>query len=848
MELFKLLGKIGVDNQEAIDGMNEASDKAEETSGKFGEVLSNIGSAATKMASVVAVGITAVATGLASLTKDAVSNYADYEQVLGGAELLFGEAYDYIAQKAQNAYATVQMSQTDYLTQVNGFAVGLRTALDGDEMAAAELADRILVAEADIVAATGNSQEAISNAFNGIMKSNFTMLDSLQLGITPTKEGFQELIDSVNAWNAENGRMAEYTIDNLADCQSALVDYVEMQGLAGYASNEASETISGSISMLKAAWQNFITGMADENQDSSVLIDNLMTSFEAVETNLIPRIQTALPRIISGISSLAQILATNIPSIIESLLPTLISGAVSLIQQFVQFLPTIISILSQESGAIISGIMTIFDAIGNEFPNILNQLTTSVIPQVLQMFLQIFSQIIANLPSLFQNLIRGIENLLPQLISGISFLISSVASMLPELLQILIQELPNLLIMLTNSILENFPIILEALISLFLAIVSELPNLIQMICDLLPTLVGMVVTALLQNLPTIIMGIIQIVWGIVQALPQIIISLIQYVPSICRSILDAFRNQFPEAFAWLEETWDKITTFVGNLFDSIVRIVKGAFDLITLPFRFIWENCKDKVFEVWNSIVNFLTPIFDGIKNTVSSVFGNVKDAISNAFNTAKTAVSTAINSIETTISSVFNSVKNTVTTIWNNIKDAITTPIETAKNTISNIVNTIMGIFGGMNISFPSIKLPHFSVSPSGWEIGDLLQGIIPSLSISWYAKGGILDGATPFGQMGNNLLIGGEAGKEAVIPLEKDTRGIELIASKLSENIPMNYNNDVIQEKMNAIIALLEKLLGMKITLDSGVLIGELAPAMDLALGTIADSKGRGDRSTWV
>ena len=144
-----------------------------------------------------------------------------------------------MAEKARNAYETVQMSQNDYLQQVNGFATGLKTALGGNVQAAAELADKVITAEADVVAATGNTQEAVQNAFNGIMKSNFTMLDNLQLGIAPTKEGFQQLIDKVNEWNAENGEATAYTIDNLADCQAALVDYIEMQGLAGYAANEA---------------------------------------------------------------------------------------------------------------------------------------------------------------------------------------------------------------------------------------------------------------------------------------------------------------------------------------------------------------------------------------------------------------------------------------------------------------------------------------------------------------------------------------------------------------------------------------------------------------------------------
>lgn len=212
---------------------------------------------------------------------------------------MFGDAYDFVAEKARNAYKTVQMSQNDYLQQVNGFATGLKTALGGNAQAAAELADKVITAEADVVAATGNSQEAVQNAFNGIMKSNYTMLDNLQLGIAPTKEGFQQLIDKVNEWNAENGEATSYTIDNLADCQAALVDYIEMQGLAGYAANEAAGTIEGSTASMKAAWQNLATGMADSNADMEGLTKDFVDSVFTAGKNIIPRVQ----QIVTGVGT-----------------------------------------------------------------------------------------------------------------------------------------------------------------------------------------------------------------------------------------------------------------------------------------------------------------------------------------------------------------------------------------------------------------------------------------------------------------------------------------------------------------------------------------------------------------
>lgn len=282
------------DTSEAVDDVAEAVEDAGEKTNLFADILkANLASGA------IIAGVKKLAGVVADVGKAAYTSYARYEQLAGGAQLMFGDAYDFVAEKARNAYKTVQMSQNDYLQQVNGFATGLKTALGGNVQAAAELADKVITAEADVVAATGNTKEAVQNAFNGIMKSNFTMLDNLQLGITPTKEGFQQLIDKVNEWNAENGEATAYTIDNLADCQAALVDYIEMQGLAGYAANEAAGTIEGSTASMKAAWQNLATGMADSSADMEGLTQDFVDSVFTAGRNIIPRVQ----QIVTGVGT-----------------------------------------------------------------------------------------------------------------------------------------------------------------------------------------------------------------------------------------------------------------------------------------------------------------------------------------------------------------------------------------------------------------------------------------------------------------------------------------------------------------------------------------------------------------
>lgn len=146
------------------------------------------------------------------------------------------------------------------------------------------------------------------------------MLDNLQLGIKPTKEGMQEVIDKVNDWNKANGKATKYQIDNLADCQSALVDYIEMQGLAGYAANEAAGTIQGSWASLKASWQNLLVGFADGNQNIDELVKSTIESAGKVISNIVPRIKQILINIKGLLPEWAQNIIDTIGKAIEVLL------------------------------------------------------------------------------------------------------------------------------------------------------------------------------------------------------------------------------------------------------------------------------------------------------------------------------------------------------------------------------------------------------------------------------------------------------------------------------------------------------------------------------------------------
>lgn len=405
MNLLDLFVKITVDNSDVDRGLGETSSRAETLANKLKGGL----------ATAAKVGAAAVAAGgaaIVAVSKQAMAAYADYEQLVGGAEMMFGGAYDFIADKAKNAYSTVQMSQNEYLRQVNGFATGLKTALGGNEQAAAELADKIINAEADVVAATGNSQEAVQNAFNGIMKSNYTMLDNLQIGITPTKEGFQDVIDKVNEWNAANGRATAYQIENLADCQSALVDYIEMVGMQGYAANEAASTIQGSVASMKGAWSNLLVGIADENADFKTLTSNFVDSLVAVGANIIPRVNV----IIQGLTQLiTQASQTIIPLVVQTLLenlPSIIAAGMDLIM------------------ALVNGVLDNIDLL---------------VDCVLELIDVIVDKLIENLPKLIDGGIKLTVALANGLIKAVPDLLSKIPQIIYAIVNGLVSGIPNIM-------------------------------------------------------------------------------------------------------------------------------------------------------------------------------------------------------------------------------------------------------------------------------------------------------------------------------------------------------------------------------------------------------------------
>lgn len=215
--------------------------------------------------------------------------------------------------------------------------------------------------------------------------------------------------------------------------------------------------------------------------------------------------------------------------------------------------------------------------------------------------------------------------------------------------------------------------------------------------------------------------------------------------------------------------WDEIKEKVIEVVDKIKAKVEEMKENISNKFEEIKEKMREKVENAKQAVINKFTEIRDGIQQKIQ----DAKDKVTNIFDNIKSSISSKVDSIKSSVQTKFEEVKN-----------RILTPIENARDKVKGIIDKIKGFFN-FTVKMPHIPLPHFGISPQGWKVGDLLQGSIPKLSISWYANGGVFDKPTLF-NYGNGMLGGlGENGAEAVVPLENNLGWLDKLATMLGDKI---------------------------------------------------------------
>ena len=727
----------------SVKNMNESMKDATNSASKMSSVMKGIGSSAIKVGKGLAVAGAAAATAVTALVSKSVGAFADYEQLTGGVETLFGaggrsveeyaqsvgksvsdvqgkydslmSAQNVVLENANKAYMTAGMSANEYMDTVTGFSASLISSLGGDTNKAADYANSALVDMSDNANKMGTDMESIKNAYQGFAKQNYTMLDNLKLGYGGTQEEMKRLLS-----DAEKLTGQRYDISSFADITQAIHAIQTQMDITGTTAKEASTTISGSWGSLKAAFQNVLVGLTTGGDMFDQSLDALINTAVTFGQNIIPAIKGALSGVGYLIEGLAPVIGETIPPLINDLAPTLANSAVSLISSLVNGLTQNATQFSEcLSNMIIVAVAGI----------------STVVPQLLDAASKIVS-----------NLMQGLTNSMPQIVNGAVTLIEGLVNGLVNNIPLLIMGVVQLVASLANGLIANLPRIIDAGVNLITGIVS----------------------ASYSMMPQIIQGGMQLVVnlavGLVRAIPQLIAAL----PRITGAIVKGFKSV--------------------NWFDLGLQLIKSIWEGIKSIGSEMWNGVKEKTSELWGGVKNVVSEKLNNIKSAYDAHGGGLKGATFTAIEGVKeyyrtgydainqltggklgevvNAVGEKMEVVKGKFSEAFGNVKNTVMTIFENIKNGITEKISAA-------VNKVKEIFGSIADKVSEVwgKIKGIIKAPKIVQKGTVsIAGVstpIPKLGLEWNAKGGIMTRPTAFGYANGKVQMGGEAGAEAILPL---------------------------------------------------------------------------------
>lgn len=583
-QLTKMEEETNKSNKE-LKEMKNGFDDAGQGAVKFGDLLKAnvlgdfiVGGIKKLGSAVKEVGSTILNVG-----KQALNSYADYEQLIGGVETLFKESSEVVEQYANNAYKTAGLSANEYMETVTSFSASLLQSLNGDTAKSAKVADMAITDMSDNANKMGTDMSMIQSAYQGFAKQNYTMLDNLKLGYGGTKSEMERLLK-----DAQKISGIKYDISNLNDVYQAIHVIQGELGITGTTAKEASTTIQGSVSAMKSAWQNMLTGIADDNADFEGLVNNLVDSIITAGQNILPRVEV----IIDGAAELI----------------------VQLIGKILEQMPKILETGSNILTKLIDGITTMIPEISYTAFYIIDELLRGII---------------SNLPLILQ---MGID-LLTELINGIS-------QTLPDLIPVAIESI----ITMVTTLLDNIDLIIDTGIELILALADGLIEALPKLIEKIPVIIEKLINAIVNNLPKLVeMGItliVKLAAGLIKAIPQLISKIPEIIGSLVKGFANYFSNMSEVGRNLVSGIWEGIKNAKNWIFGKIKEWCGSILNGIK---SFFGIHSPSKVFK--DEIgTNLALGVGEGFSNTMKDVSQEMSNSIPTEFD-----VSSTVNRIDTT-------------------------------------------------------------------------------------------------------------------------------------------------------------------------------------------------------
>ena len=483
--------------------------------------------------------------GIVNLGKQAIQNFAEYEQLIGGVETLFKESAGVVSEYANNAYKTAGLSANEYMSTVTSFSASLLQSLNGDTAKSAEVADMAITDMSDNANKMGTSMSMIQSAYQGFAKQNYTMLDNLKLGYGGTKTEMERLLADATKISG-----VKYDISSLNDVYQAIHVIQGELGITGTTAKEASTTIQGSVNSMKSAWTNLVTGIADDNADFDTLIQNFVDSIMTMAENIVPRISIALDGIVDLILGLS-----------ESLLPQLLEMGVELIQNLITGITGNIGSLMTSLNQVINTILTAL---------------VQMLPQIIQVGIQV-------IVSLIQGIGQSLPTLIPQIVEAV--------------------------ILIVETLIDNIDLIIDAGIQLIIGLAEGIINALPQLIEKIPILIDKLIQAIIDNLPKIIeMGIelvIQLAVGLIKAIPELLKAIPQIITSLLNGIKNSFTKMVDIGKDLLNKVKEGISSGISKIADVGKNLVQGLWNGINNAKDWVLDKIKGFGKSVLNGIKSF---------------------------------------------------------------------------------------------------------------------------------------------------------------------------------------------------------------------------------------------------
>nr|DAN08386.1 MAG TPA: tail tape measure protein [Caudoviricetes sp.] len=532
MNLFELFVKIGVDDQ--------ASDKV-------GAVGDKIKSGLGKAAKVAGAAVTAASTAAGALVKQSTEAYANYEQLVGGVDTLFKKSSSKVQAYAANAYKTAGLSANQYMETVTSFSASLLQSVGGDTDKAAEKANMAITDMSDNANKMGSNMVDVENAYKGFAKQNYTMLDNLKLGYGGTKEEMARLLQ-----DAEKISGVKYDLSSYSDVVDAIHVIQTEMDITGTTQREAATTIEGSVNSAKAAWQNLLTGMADDNQDFQGLVNQFVDSVATAANNILPRVQQALEGVSSLIEKLAPVISEKLPELITAVLPSLGEAALGIIQSLVDG-------INQSLPALLPAVVSVVTTLATGL--------IEMLPTILEMGLNIITQMALGIAQALPELVPTIVNVVLQIVTTLTD---------PETLNNLLNAAVTLITSLATGLINALPVLLQQapviIGNLITAINAMLPKILQMGI----TIIISVVQGLVGALPKIVKAAPQIITSVVRGFSGSISSLLQIGKDIISEVGDGFSAAVDGAREWGRDMIDNFISGIQEMWNNLVSTVSNT--------------------------------------------------------------------------------------------------------------------------------------------------------------------------------------------------------------------------------------------------------------------------------